>query len=114
MEKVKVIYDNLQEDIQRQLMSEYIIPQLIEDECIKKFDELIESEECQRLDWTVLMDVVGKIIHNEQALNKMCKKDVLGFKEVYTNHFIHNRKTFVRFDCLLSSMCAELVMRKWH
>jgi hypothetical protein len=115
MEKVKNIYDNLQEDIQIKIMEEYIVPQLIEDELINKFDELIDSEECKRLNWQVLTDVVGKIIENECALSKMCKKDVLGFKDIYEQHFIRKVNTFKDPSWTpLSSMCAEFVMRKWH
>ena len=91
MEKVKNIYDNLQENIQIKIMEEYIVPQLIEDELINKFDELIDSEECQRLNWQVLTDVVGKIIENESALTMMCKQNV-EFKDSYQQHFI--RKIF--------------------
>lgn len=114
IENAKVIYDNLQEDIQIKIMEEYIVPQLIEDELIKKFDKLIESEECQRLNWRVLTDVVSKIIENKSALAKMCKKDV-GFKDSYEQHFIRKINTFKdpSWDPL-SSMCAEFVMRKWH
>ena len=115
IENAKVIYDNLQEDIQTKIMEEYIVPQLIEDELIKKFEELLESEECQQLNWRVLTDVVSKIIENESALANMCKKDVLGFKDSYEQHFIRKINTFKNpsWDPL-SSMCAEFVMRKWH
>lgn len=115
MENAKIIYDNLQEDIQNKIMEEYIMPQLAEDELIKKFDELIESEECQNLNWYILTDVVSKIINNEYALDKMCKRNVLGFKKTYEQHFIKKINTFKRPEWTpLSSMCAEFVMRKWH
>ena len=95
-------------------MEEYIVPQLLEDELINKFDELLESEECQRLNWRVLTDVVRKIIENKYALAKMCKKNV-GFKDSYEQHFIRKINTFKdpSWDPL-SSMCAEFVMQKWH
>jgi hypothetical protein len=114
MEEVKTIYNNLQEDIQIKIMEEYIVPQLLEDELINKFDELIESEECQRLNWRVLTDVVSKIIENESALTNMCKHNV-EFKDSYQQHFIRKVNTFKdpSWDPL-SSMCAEFVMRKWH
>jgi hypothetical protein len=114
MEEVKTIYNNLQEDIQIKIMEEYIMPQLIEDELINKFDELIESEECQRLNWRVLTDVVSKIIENESALTMMCKQNV-EFKDSYQQHFIRKVNTFKDPSWTpLSSMCAEFVMRKWH
>jgi hypothetical protein len=114
MEEVKTIYNNLQEDIQIKIMEEYIMPQLIEDELINKFDELIESEECQRLNWRVLTDVVSKIIENESALTNMCKQNV-EFKDSYQKHFIRKVNTFKDPSWTpLSSMCAEFVMRKWH
>jgi hypothetical protein len=114
MEEVKTIYNNLQEDIQIKIMEEYIMPQLIEDELINKFDELIESEECQRLNWRVLTDVVSKIIENKCALAIMCKKNV-EFKDSHEQHFIRKINTFKDLSWTpLSSMCAEFVMRKWH
>ncbi len=114
LEKAKCIYDYLQEDIQKHLIDQYIKPQLRGDDLIKEFDKLIESEACQRLEWQVLTDVVEKIIENKSALAQMCERNPLGFKHVYHQHFVQNKKTFVLFDCPLSSMCAEFVMRKWH
>jgi hypothetical protein len=114
LEKAKCIYDYLQEDIQKHLIDQYIKPQLRGDDLIKEFDKLIESEACQRLEWQVLTDVVEKIIENKSALAQMCEKNPLGFKHVYHQHFIQKKNTFVLFDCPVSSMCAEFVMRKWH
>ena len=114
LEKAKCIYDYLQEDIQKHLIEEYIKPQLRGDDLIKEFDKLIESEACQHLEWQVLTDVVEKIIENKSALAQMCERNPLGFKHVYHQHFIQKKNTFVLFDCPLSSMCAEFVMRKWH
>jgi len=114
LEKAKCIYDYLQEDIQKHLIDQYIKPQLRGDDLIKEFDKLIESEACQRLEWQVLTDVVEKIIENKSALAQMCERNPLGFKNVYHQHFIQKKNTFVLFDCPVSSMCAEFVMRKWH
>ena len=100
MEKVKTIYDNLQEDIQIKIMEEYIVPQLIEDELINKFDELIDSEECKRLNWRVLTNVVSKIIENECALSKMCKKDVCR-KHVFCRLCIKWKKRCIRIQRLI-------------
>ena len=114
LEKAKKIFNNLQEDIQTYLIQEYIIPQLRCDDLIKEFDKLIESTECQRLNYQVLIDVVNKIIENKSALAQMCKLNTLGFKSVYEQHFIIKNNTFRLFDSPLESMCAEFVMRKWH
>ena len=114
LKKAKCIYNGLQDDIQKHLIEEYIKPQLRGDDLIKEFDKLIESKECQSLEWQVLINVVGKIIENKSALAQMCEINTLGFKSVYHQHFIQKKNTFVLFDCALSSMCAELVMRKWH
>ena len=111
---LKNFYNKLQPDIQKHLVEEYVKPQLMYDEMINEFDRLIESEECQRLEWQVLMPVVNKIIQCKPAIKKMCELNPLGFKEVYEQHIVHKNKTFVRFDCEVSSMCAEFVMRKWH
>ena len=111
---LKNFYDKLQPDIQKHLVEEYVKPQLMYDEIINEFDRLIESEECQRLEWQVLMPVVNKIIQCKPAIKKMCELNPLGFKEVYEQHIVHKKKTFVKFDCEVSSMCAEFVMRKWH
>ena len=117
LEKAKSIYDGLQDDIQKHLVEEYIMPQLRGDDLIKEFDKLIESEECNRLDYKVLLDVVRKIINHSGAFSQMCELNTLGFKSVYDQHFIQQINTFKHFSFYgkpLESMCAEFVMRKWH
>ena len=111
---LKTFYDSLQPDIQIHFVEEYVKPQLIYDEMINEFDRVIESEECQHMNCQVLMPVVTKIIHNKHAVKIMCELNPLGFKDVYEQHIIHKKKSFVLFDCEVSSMCAEFVMRKWH
>jgi hypothetical protein len=114
LQTAESIFNGLQEDIQSYIMQEYIMPQLRCDELIKQFHQLIESTQCQRLDWTVLTNVVSRIIENKYALAEMCKINTLGFKESYQQHFIEKRNTFILLDCPLSSMCGEFVMKKWH
>jgi hypothetical protein len=109
------IYSNLQEDIQRYLIEDYIKPQLEEgDKMIRQFHELIESEECQHLKYECLIEPVTKIIQNESALAKMRKLDSNGFNSIYIQHFIQKRNTFTLVDDPYTSMCMEFVMRKWH
>jgi hypothetical protein len=112
--KAKYIYDRLPDDLQNVMKDEYIIPELRGDNLIKEFDRLIESQDCQSLRWQVLTDVVEKIINHKGALSQMCELNTLGFKSSYQQHFIQKKNTFVLFNCPLSSMCAEFVMRKWH
>lgn len=117
LEKAQNIYNGLQEDIQRHLIEEFITPELNGHGLIKEFDKIIESEECQRLDYKVLLDVVGKIINHSGALAQMCEIDTLGFKSVYHQHFIQGINTFKHpsfYGHPLDSMCLEFVMRKWH
>jgi hypothetical protein len=114
LEKAQKIYNVLQEDIQKYLTEEYIMPELKGDDLIKKFDLLIETTECQRLEWSVLVDLVGKIIGHSGALSQMCEINTLGFKNSYEQHFIEKKNAFILFDSPLESMCAELVMKKWH
>ena len=117
LEKAQSIYNGLQTDIQRHLIEEFITPELNGIGLIKEFDKIIESEECQRLDYKVLLDVVGKIINHSGALAQMCEIDTLGFKSVYHQHFIQGINTFKHpsfYGHPLDSMCLEFVMRKWH
>jgi hypothetical protein len=114
LEKALKIYNGLQEDIQKYLTEEYIMPQLKGDDLIKEFDLLIETNACQGLEWSVLVDIVGKIIGHSGAFSQMCERNTLGFKNSYEQHFIEKKNTFILFECPLESMCAELVMRKWH
>ena len=117
LEKAQRIYNGLQTDIQRHIIEEYIKPELTGDHLIKEFDRIIESEACQRLDWTALTDIVQKIINHKGALSKMCEINTLGFRSVYHQHFIQGIMTFKHPDWYgkpLESMCAEFVMRKWH
>jgi len=112
--QAKSMYDNLQGDIQTYITEEYIKPQLTNDELINSFHTIIESEKCQQLDYTELIDPVTKIIGNKSALAQMCEKNTLGFKDVYHQHFVIKKNTFVRVHCPYTSMCMEFVMRKWH
>ena len=114
LDKAKRIYDGLQSDIQIHFLAEYIEPQLRGDDLVKEFHELMESEECQRLDYSALIDPIQKIIAHPAALVQMCKLNTLGFRGVYRQHFIQGRNTFVRVSCPYTSMCKEFVMMKWH
>lgn len=109
------IYAGLQEDIQRYLIEDYIKPQLEEgDKWIRQFHELLESDECSRLEYDCLIEPVTKIIQNETALAKMRKLDSNGFNSCYIQHFIKKQNTFTLVDDPYTSMCMEFVMRKWH
>ena len=116
LEKAKSIYNGLQEDIQKMLIDEYVNPQLRGDDLVKEFEKQLMSEECQILQWQVLTDVVSKIIENKMALIQMFEKyKDIGFKDVYTKHFINKIMTFTHPSWTpLGSMCAELTMRQWH
>jgi hypothetical protein len=97
------------------LIEDYIKPQLEEgDKWIKQFNELIESDECSRLEYDCLIEPVTKIIQNETALAKMRKLDTIGFNSCYRQHFIQKRNTFTLVDDPYTSMCMEFVMRRWH
>ncbi len=109
------IYSNLQEDIQKYLIEDYIKPQLEEgDKWISLFHELIESEQCSHLEYECLIDPVTKIINNETALAKMRKLDTIGFNSIYIQHFIKKQNTFRLVVDPYTSMCMEFVMRRWH
>ena len=117
LEKAKNIYNGLQEDIQKMLIEEYVNPQLRGDDLIKEFDKQLMSQECSQLEWQVLRDVVSKIIENKLALEQMFEKYEydIGFKTSYINHFEKNIMAFSHPSWTpLTSMCAELTMRKWH
>jgi len=116
LEKAKSIYNGLQEDIQKYLIEDYIKPQLRGDDLIKEFEKQLMSEECSHLMWQVLTDVVSKIIENKTALNKMFEKYAdIEFKDSYKRHFEQNIMAFSHPSWTpLTSMCAELTMRKWH
>jgi hypothetical protein len=116
LEKAKSIYNGLQEDIQKYLIEDYIKPQLRGDDLVKEFEKQLMSEECSHLMWQVLTDVVSKIIENKTALNQMFEKYAdIEFKDSYTRHFEKNIMAFSHHSWTpLTSMCAELTMRKWH
>ena len=89
----------------------------LEDESTKwisLFHELIESEECSQLKYKCLIVPVTKIIQNKYILDKMCKLNTLGFDSIYKKHFIQKKNTFVLFNDPYESMCAELLMIKYH
>ena len=110
------IFGRLQGDIQTHLIEEYIKPQLKGDDLVKEFDKQLNSEECSSLNWQVLVDVVGKIIENKEALAQMFEKyEDNGIKTYYEQHFIEKINQFKSptWDAL-SSFCATLTMCKWH
>ena len=115
LEVAQKIYSNLQPDIQKMLVEDYIKPQLEEgDKWISLFNELIDSEECRSLKYECLLDPVTKIINNETALAKMRKINTEGFDRIYQQHFIEKRNTFSLVSDPYMSMCMEFVMRRWH
>jgi hypothetical protein len=89
---IKTFYDSLQPDIQKYIVDEYVKPQLMQDEMIHEFDRIIESEECQRLNWRVLVHVVTKIIHCKPAITKMCELNALGFTPLKIYTFSHSKR----------------------
>jgi predicted secreted Zn-dependent protease len=116
LQKAKTLCDTLPSDIQCHIKEEYIVLQLRGDDLIKEFDALLMSDDCQSLRWQVLPEIVSKIIENKSALAQMFEKyEDVGFKQSYEQHFIKGVNTFKQpcWDSL-SSMCAELTMRKWH
>jgi predicted secreted Zn-dependent protease len=116
LQKVKTLYNAIPADIQTHIKEEYIMPQLNGNDLVKEFEKQLTSDDCQSLRWQVLPEVVSKIIENKSALAQMFEKyEDIGFKESYEQHFIKGVNTFKQ-PCWdqLSSMCAELTMRKWH
>ena len=116
LQKANTLYEILPEDIQVHLKEEYIMPQLRGDDLVKEFDKQLMSEECQRLGWQVLPDVVSKIIKNDLAMVQIEKKyRNLNFRNSYERHFIKKINSFTHHSWTpLNSMCAELTMRQWH
>lgn len=118
LEKAKTIYSGLQEDIQKHLIEEYVNPQLRGDDLVKEFEKQLMSQECRSLKWSVLTDVVSKIIENKLALEQMFTKyDNLGFQWCYEQHFIKNIMTLHDpswENKPLECMCAVLTLRMWH
>jgi hypothetical protein len=116
LEEASQIFGRLQDDIQLHLIEEYIKPQLRGDDLVREFEKQLNSEECSNLDWQVLVDVVGKIIQNKEALAQMFEKyEDIGFKQYYEQHFIEKKNHFTQpsWDTL-SSFCATITMCKWH
>ena len=58
---------------------------------ISLFHELIESEECQGLQYQCLLAPLTSIITNKIALEKMCQLNTVGFESIYNQHFIEKR-----------------------
>lgn len=116
LKKAENIYNGLQEDIQKMLVEDYIKPQLEEEgnRLISLFNELIESEECSRLKYKCLIEPVTKIIENKTALEKMRKINTAEFDSYYIQHFIKKQNTFRQAIDPYESMCAALVMQRWH
>lgn len=122
LEETKQFISHLQDDIQIHIIEDYIKPQIEQDELkalVDEFDKLLMSEDCQRLKWEVLTEVVGKIIKSgDAAINAVSKSyPDIGFRTTYHQHFIRKVNTFKHssFDNQpLSSMCATIVMQKWH
>ena len=119
LEDAKQLIDRLQHDIQIHIIEDYIKPQIKQDELklmVDEFNRLLFSDDCRSLKWHVLIDIVGKIIKNDVAINAVSKIHA-GFKESYEQHFVKkiNMFTHPSFDNKpLWSMCATLTMQQWH
>jgi uncharacterized phage infection (PIP) family protein YhgE len=116
MDKAEQIFRAVPEDIQIKLVEEYIKPALHTDELLQEYRTKLMSEKCQRLDWTVLQDIVGKIIEHKPALSQMCEINPR-FQEMYKQHFVDGINTFTHPDFdgkPLASMCVCLTMYEWH
>jgi len=122
LEETKQFIGQLQHDIQIHIIEDYIKPQIKQDELkalVDEFDKLLMSEDCQHLKWQVLTEVVGKIIKSgDAAINAVSKSQSdISFQEIYQQHFVKKINTFTHpsFDNKpLFSMCASIVMQKWH
>jgi hypothetical protein len=122
LEETKQFIGRLQDDIQIHIIEDYIKPQIEQDELkvlVNEFDKLLMSEDCRRLKWEVLTEVVGKIIKSGDAAIDAVSKSYpdMGFRGTYYQHFVRKINTFKHssFDNdPLSSMCATIVMQKWH
>lgn len=122
LEETKQFIGSLQDDIQIHIIEDYIKPQIEQDELkalVDEFDKLLMSEDCQRLKWEVLTEVVGKIIKSgDAAIDAVSKsRSEIGFKETYQQHFVRKVNTFKHpsfNNQPLSSMYATIVMQKWH
>ena len=81
---------------------------------IEKFNQLIESEACSRLEYDCLIAPLTEIIGNESILTQMLKKNPQGFRDIYHEHFIQKKNAFKLVDDPTTSMAMEFVMRRWH
>jgi hypothetical protein len=80
---------------------------------LEEFEDEYNSEECNDLDYTVLLRVVGKIIRNPIALDKFCFKGQ-SFRRVFEDHFVYQQNKCITAESLIISMCMTLTMMKWH
>ena len=104
--------DTLQPDIQQYLKDEYIKPQLVK-ELITSLYTVLDSPECQRLEWKLLVDPLSKVMTSKEALPQLLKQDDL-FKFIYAKYYHENSNDLARFGSYINRLCIEWVMYKYH
>jgi hypothetical protein len=104
--------DTLQPDIQQYIKDEYIKPQLIK-ELITSLYTVLESPECQRLQWQLLVEPLSKVMTSKDALPQLLKQDSL-FKFIYEKYYHENSNNLAQFGSYINRLCVEWVMYKYH
>ena len=83
------------------------------DECpIKKFNELIEGEVCQEMEWNCLIDPLTKIINDNKLLER-AYIEIPHFKAIYIQYFVKKNNTFGLVDKPIPSMAVEFMIKSW-
>jgi hypothetical protein len=112
LEETAKFIETLQPDIQQYLKDEYIKPQLV-NELITSLYKVLDSQECQRLQWEPLVDPVSKIIAIKDALSQLQKQNEL-FRYIYHKYIIKNSNSLEQFGPPINRLCVEWVMCKYH
>ena len=107
-EKIVRLINSLPDDVMRHMYDEYFIGI---DTC-DKFLELLKSENSQSLDYKPLLETARRLIQYPCAVEYLCGKHKI-FKQMYIEHYIKNKKTFVLMD-ILDSFILSILTQLYH
>jgi hypothetical protein len=108
LKKIGRLINSLPDNVTRRMYEEYFIGI---DTC-NKFLELLKSENSQSLDYKPLLEIARRLIQYPCAVEYLCGKHKI-FKQMYIEHYIKNKKTFVLME-MLDSFILSILMQLYH
>ena len=99
----------LPDDIIRKIYEEHFKPEFLFEDLVYIFMHISS----RRLDSNLLKNFMPKLLNNKILLVYLLKNDGL-FNEIYTNHIIHKKNTYVNVNSAIDSMAITWLAFLYH